>query len=113
MDPRTAACTALLALAALTTGCGGSKAQSTPSTTGSGYTDGMYLTGRDIPGGTYTSAGAHPGQSGLCTVTTMPHSEGKTARRWTARTNEPITVTLTDDDGMVTIHGCEPFNTHR
>lgn len=109
---RRAACAALL-LATFTAGCSShgadNRAQGTPRTTASAYTDGIYLVGRDIPPGTYTSAGAKPNASRVCSITTQPHSEGMAAQHRTGRAGQLVTIALTEDDGMVTVQGCEPL----
>jgi hypothetical protein len=79
-----------------------------PKTTAQSYGDGDYAVGRDIPPGTYESAGAKEDVVEGCTIATEPKGD-KIPQLKTADRNERIIITLTAEDGTVTVQGCEPL----
>ncbi|MBA4865944.1 hypothetical protein H1V43_32290 [Streptomyces sp. PSKA54] len=81
----------------------------TPEEDSEGYGDGDYVVGDDIPAGTYETSGAKSGVFELCTITTEPTSDTKFPQLKTANADERIIITLTKDDGVVSISGCEPL----
>ncbi|MFE5872494.1 hypothetical protein ACFQ6V_28105 [Streptomyces roseifaciens] len=74
--------------------------------------NGSYIVGEDMPSGVYVSKGANDDPMGLCSVTTEPKS-GKFPQVKAAKKGEQVIVTLDDQDGTVTISGCEPFTQRR
>lgn len=77
------------------------------------YDDGDYIVGEDIPAGTYTTSGAESGLFEFCTVTTEPTSDSKFPQLKSANADERIIITLTKQDGVVTIQGCEPLTARK
>jgi hypothetical protein len=73
------------------------------------YAEGDYVVGEDIPPGTYTTTGAKKGFFELCSISTEPTADGVMPKWKTANANERIIITLSKDDGIVTIQGCEPL----
>lgn len=73
------------------------------------YSDGDYLVGEDMPSGTYTTAGAKSGIFEFCSITTEPTSDTKFPQLKAANADERIIITLSKEDGVVTIQGCEPL----
>jgi hypothetical protein len=79
-----------------------------PRNTAKSYGDGDYTVGRDIPAGTYESAGAKDDVVEACSITTEPKGD-KLPQLKTAERNERIIITLSAGDGTVTVQGCEPL----
>jgi len=80
-----------------------------PKATAAGYTDGDYLIGEDIPPGTYTTPGAQAGIFELCSITTEPTDKSVMPKWKTGNKDERIIITLTAEDRMVSLSGCEPL----
>ena len=74
-----------------------------------GYGDGDYMVGEDIPAGTYVSTGAQASIFELCSITTAPTAKGAMPQWKTGNKDERVIITLTADDGVVSISGCEPL----
>ncbi|MEU7010382.1 hypothetical protein [Streptomyces sp. NPDC046332] len=85
------------------------KAAAKPKPTAAGYTDGDYLVGDDIPPGTYTTPGAQAGLFELCSITTDPTDKGVMPQWKTGNKDERIIITITAEDHLVSISGCEPL----
>ena len=73
------------------------------------YPVGDYVVGEDIPAGTYSSAGAEKGIFEFCSITTEPTGETTMPQIKTANADERIIITLAEEDGVVSISGCEPL----
>ncbi|MFC9941540.1 hypothetical protein [Streptomyces pratensis] len=73
------------------------------------YSSGDWVVGEDIPAGTYTSAGAEKGIFELCTITTDPSGDTTMPKIKTANADERVIITLAEEDGVVSISGCEPL----
>ncbi|MFG2873307.1 hypothetical protein [Streptomyces sp. NPDC048338] len=80
-----------------------------PKATAAGYGDGDYMVGEDIPAGTYVSTGAQAGIFELCSITTAPTAKGVMPQWKTGNKDERVIITLTAEDGVVSISGCEPL----
>lgn len=74
-----------------------------------GYVDGDYIIGEDIPPGTYQTPGAQAGAFEFCMVSTKPTADGVMPQLKSANANERIIITLTAKDGVLSITGCEPL----
>ncbi|MFD7921357.1 hypothetical protein ACFV3R_19280 [Streptomyces sp. NPDC059740] len=73
------------------------------------YGDGDYQVGKDIPEGTYESAGAAESVLELCTITTEPKGDLTMPQLKTAQKGERVIITLAEKDGVVTVQGCKPL----
>lgn len=80
----------------------------TAEDTAKSYGDGDYTVGRDIPAGTYESAGAKEDVVEGCLITTEPKGD-KLPQTKTADRNERVVITLSAADGTLTVQGCEPL----
>ena len=97
---------------------GGDRADAKPTRTAAarpstqaaaGYGDGDYMVGEDIPPGTYETPGAQASIFELCSITTAPTAKGAMPQWKTGNKDERVIITLTADDGVVSISGCEPL----
>ena len=79
-----------------------------PKATAAGYGDGDYLIGEDIPPGTYETPGAQAGIFEFCMVSTKP-ADGGLGQMRSANKDERIIITITKDDTLLTVSGCEPL----
>jgi hypothetical protein len=73
------------------------------------FGDGKYVIGENMPPGTYTTAGTRSEGFAFCTVTTEPTGDSVLPQLRSAEPGEPVTITLTGDDGVVTVQGCQPL----
>lgn len=73
------------------------------------YGDGDYAIGRDIPSGTYESAGAKKDLFDFCTIMTEPDNSNVLPQIKSAEVGQRIIITLSSTDGVVSIDGCEPL----
>lgn len=74
-----------------------------------GYVDGDYIIGEDIPPGTYQTPGAKAEGLEFCMVSTKPTADGVMPQLKSANANKRIIITLTAKDGVLSITGCEPL----
>ena len=73
-----------------------------------GFGDGDYQVGVDIQPGTYVSPGATHGVFELCLASTTT-SDGTVGELESANADEQVILTVTENDDVVSISGCDPF----
>ena len=77
------------------------------------FGDGTHVVGKDIPVGTYVSAGARSGSAAFCSVTTESRRAEALSRITSGRRGERVVITLSRYDSVVTVQGCEPLTRRR